>query len=432
MTVTLTNARVFDGVSLLPGTHTVTLDGNRIASIAAGPADAGEVIDLAGMTLMPGLITCHFHPDFYRFTLAQGLAGDPLGKEFPPGVMMAMAIRNGRVLLESGFTGYIGASCSNDVDAQYKIAIAEGIVEGPRLRACSGHIGTTADLNDSKLWWRKQVTPGTDVFFDGPIEMRKAVREYIRRGAQTIKIFASQGHGFPNRVSRNMDRDEIEMIVKAAHGRGAKVRAHVADKAMIMECIELGVDILDHGDEIDGEAIAAMAEKGTFWVPSLIYPKCLLQLGWAEPDARRLYDHVRDTLPAAQAAGVRMLVGDDYSGVFRDVIEDDPLDHQVGNYGREFAYYADIPGLSAAQVLAWGTKNAGEALLDGEARVGVIAPDALADLIVVDGDPVADPALLARPQEALRAVIRDGAFTIDRLPPGARRTAPTQQGIRAA
>lgn len=425
--VTLTNARIFDGTALLPGTRTVVLEGKRIASITQGPAAPGEAaLDLGGMTLMPGLITCHFHPDFYKFTLAQGLAGDPLGKEFPPGVMMAMAIRNGRVLLESGFTGYIGASCSNDVDAQYKIAIAEGIVEGPRLRACSPHIGTTGDLNDSKLWWRRQQAPGTDVFFDGPDDMRKAVREYTRRGAQTIKIFASRGHGFPSPVARNMDRDEIAAIVSAAHGRGAKVRAHVADKAMIMECIELGVDILDHGDEIDDEAIAAMAERGTFWVPSLIYPKCLLQLGWGDAEMQRLYDHVRSTLPRAQAAGVRILVGDDYSGVFRDVIADDPLDHQVGTYGREFAYYAAIPGLLAADVLAWGTKNAGEAMLDGEDRLGIVAEGALADLIVVDGDPVADPAILARPQEALKAVIRDGAFVIDRLdrhPPSLREAA---------
>jgi imidazolonepropionase-like amidohydrolase len=141
---------------------------------------------------------------------------------------------------------------------------------------------------------------------------------------------------------------------------------------------------------------------------------------------QRLYDHVRSTLPRAQAAGVRILVGDDYSGVFRDVIADDPLDHQVGTYGREFAYYAAIPGLLAADVLAWGTKNAGEAMLDGEDRLGIVAEGALADLIVVDGDPVADPAILARPQEALKAVIRDGAFVIDRLdrhPPSLREAA---------
>jgi len=412
--LTFTNARVFDGRQALPGLKTVVLEGDRILSVSDAAAQ-GDVIDLTGMTLMPGLISCHFHTDFYKFTLAEGMAGDPLGKERPPGVLMAIGVRNCGVLLESGFTGYVGASCGHDIDAQLKLAIAEGIIPGPRIRACSPHIGTTADLNDSKKWWRKMETPGTDVFVDGPDAMRRTVREYIRRGAETIKFFASQGHGFPAKVSRNMDTDEIAAIVKAAHGRGAKVRSHCADKAMIMECIELGVDIIDHGDEVDDEVIAAMVDAGTFWVPSLVYPRCLLDLGWGDAEMQRLYDHVVETLPKAQRAGVKILVGDDYSGVFRDVLPDDPLDHQVGNYGREFAFYGAMNGLSAADVLSWGTANAGEALLDGQDRLGVVEPGALADLIVVDGDPLADLSLLARPQETLQAVIRDGNLVIDRL-----------------
>src|SRR5580765_2251950 len=122
--LTLANARIFDGTALLPGTSSVTLDNGRILSIGEAAPSSGEVIDLGGMTLMPGLITCHFHPDFYKFTLAEGLAGEPLGKERPPGVMMAIAIRNCGVLLASGFTGYVGASCGHDIDAQLKMAIA--------------------------------------------------------------------------------------------------------------------------------------------------------------------------------------------------------------------------------------------------------------------------------------------------------------------
>ena len=431
--LTFTNARVFDGTKLLPGKHAVTVEGVRIKSVDVQLSDAaGEVVDIDGMTLMPGLITCHFHADFFKFTLAQGLAGDPLGKELPPGVLMAIAIRNCRVLLESGFTGFVGAACGHDIDAQLKLAIAEGVIPGPRIRACSPHIGTTGDLNDSKKWWRRMETPGTDVFADGPDELRKLVREFTRRGAETIKIFASRGHGFPSKTVRNMDRDEIAAIVQAAHARGARVRAHVADKAMIMECIELGVDIIDHGDEVDNEVIDAMAKSGTFWIPSLLYPKCLLQLGWAEANTQALYDNVREHLPLAHRAGVKVLVGDDYSGVFRDVLEDDPLDHQVGRYGREFGYYAGIEGLSAQDVLAWGTRNAGEALLGGVDQVGVIAPRALADLIVVDGDPVADLTLLAHPNEALKAVVRDGQFVIDRLPTGPGRSQRPREGSLAA
>lgn len=413
--ITFTNARIFDGRRTLPGRQTVTIEGNRIASVSEAPSVDPSAIDLGGMTLMPGLITCHFHPDFYKFTLAQGFAGEPLGKELPPGVLMAIAVRNCGVLLESGFTGYIGATCGHDIDAQLKMAIVQGIMQGPRIRACSMHIGTTGDLNHSKNWWREMTSPGTDVFVDGPAEMRKMVRSFIHRGAETIKLFTSAGHGFPGPVPRNMDHDEIEAAVVAAHHRGAKVRAHCADREMIEECVDLGVDIIDHGDEIDEALIDKMAKNGTCWVPSLIYPKCLLELGWGDARMQHHYDHVRAMLPKAQSAGVKILIGDDYSGVFRDVIPDDPLDHQIGNYGREFAYYGAIAGLSPEDVLSWGTSNAGELLTGGADRLGTIEPGALADLIVVEGDPVTDLGLLARPQENLRAVIRDGVMTIDRL-----------------
>jgi imidazolonepropionase-like amidohydrolase len=189
---------------------------------------------------------------------------------------------------------------------------------------------------------------------------------------------------------------------------------------MILECIELGVDVIDHGDDIDDEIIEKMVAAGTFWVPSLVYVWSLLEIGWAERFgvSAQQYEHVRSMLPKAQQAGVRILVGDDYSGVFRDLIDDDPLDHEVGNYGREFEFYAAIDGLSPADVLAWGTRNAGQLLVDPPRKVGVVEAGALADLIVVDGDPLADLSLLARPKEALKAVIRDGELVIDRLASG--------------
>jgi imidazolonepropionase-like amidohydrolase len=426
-----TNARVFDGREMLPGSHRVTVEGNTIAAIDAGLDEASaELIDVGGMTLMPGLITSHLHPDFFKFDI---LSGEKPGKELPPGVMMAIGVRTCRVLLESGFTGYAGAGCAHDIDVQLKMAIAEGIIPGPRIRACGHHIGTSGDMNNRSRWWKPYETPGIDICDDGPYALRKLVRQEISRGVETIKIFAGAGHGIPNKTTRNMSRDEVAAIVDAAHERGAKVRAHVADKEMMLECIELGVDIIDHGDEIDKECIEKMVYGGTFWVPSLVYLWSLLEVGYAMRFGvtRAQYDHVRATLPVAQQAGVRILVGDDYSGVFRHLIKDDPLDHQVGNYGREFVYYGDIDGLSAADVLSWGTSNAGQLLLDAPARVGVIEPGAIADLIIVDGDPLADLSLLARPDDALKAVITNGAFAIDRLPATRRPPVPSRTLVTA-
>lgn len=411
----LTNARVFDGRQMLDGTHSVLLEDERIVALDEGPGDmSADVVSLDGMTLMPGPITCHLHPDFYKFDI---FAGEKAGKELPPGVMMAIGVRTCRVLLESGFTGYVGAACAHDIDVQLKMAIAEGIIPGPRIRACGHHLGTTGDMNNGSRWWKRYETPGVDLCADGPDGLRKLVRQEISRGVQTVKIFAGAGHGIPSATTRNMSRDEIASIVDAAHERGAKARAHVADKEMILECIELGVDIIDHGDEIDDECVERMVAAGTFWVPSLVYLWSLLEIGYASQFGvtQELYDHVRATLPRAERAGVRILIGDDYSGVFRDLIKDDPLDHQVGNYGREFAYYGEIDGLSPAEVLRWGTSNAGQLLVDPPGKVGVIEPGALADLIVLDGDPIADLSLLGRPDDSLKAVIRDGRFAIDRL-----------------
>lgn len=416
--LTLLNAQIFDGEKLLPDLTNVTIAEDRIHSIGQQSAQSsGRTIDLQGKTLMPGMISCHLHPEFFRFSLAMGQAGERPGKEFPPGVLMAIGVRTCRVMLESGFTGYVGAGCAHDIDAQLKISIAENIIDGPRIRACSHHIGTTADLNDSQLWWKSYQTPGIDIFADGPDELRKLVREEIRRGAETIKIYASSGRGYNGRTMRNMSRQEISAIVDAAHERGALVRAHVSDRDMIHECVEVGVDVIDHGDEVDEQIIEMMAKAGTFWVPSLTYPKILLELGWTDGDdgLAELYAHTRRMLPLAQQAGVRILIGDDYSGVLRDVLDDDPLDHQLGCYGREFAYYAELEGLSPEQVLAWGTKNAGELLVDKSGELGVIKEGALADLVVLDGNPLKDLSLLSKPEGYLEAVIREGKLVIDRL-----------------
>ena len=306
----LTNAQVFDGSAMLPGRYDVGLGGKRIASVAPHTGwvsgdDTDRAIDVGGMTVLPGLITSHLHPDFYKFDIG---AGDRPGKELPPGVMMAIGVRTCRVLIESGFTGYAGAACAHDIDAQLKMAIAQDIIPGPRIRACGHHIGTTGDMNNRGPWWKTHETPGVDLYADGPDALRKLVRQEISRGVETIKVFASPGHGVRSRQTRNISRDELAAIVDTAHERGAKVRAHVADRAMILECIELGVDVIDHGDEIDDEIIDAMVAAGTFWVPSLVYLWSLLETGYTAPvrdDPRAVRARAHDAAegPAGGRAG---------------------------------------------------------------------------------------------------------------------------------
>src|SRR3546814_3365849 len=116
--------------------------------------------------------------------------------------MIAIGVRTSRLLLESCFTGYVGAACAHDIDAQLKMASAQDIVPGPRIRACGHHIGTTGDMNNRGPWWKAHDAPGLDLAGDGPDELRKLVRQEISRGVETIKIFASSGHGINNQIGR--------------------------------------------------------------------------------------------------------------------------------------------------------------------------------------------------------------------------------------
>lgn len=416
--LTFENARLFDGTAMLPGLHSVTVDGTAIIVIDAPAPEGSARVDLHGKTLMPGLITSHFHADFFSFTFAVAMAGIQFGKETPPGVAMITGVRNIGKLIESGFTGYLGGACAHGVDACLKLAIAQGIIDGPRIRTSSRHINTTGDANDPPYWWRRPETPGMDLFADGPDELRKLVRSEIAQGAEIIKVFGSPGHLIIGpKIRRQMQRDELAAIVSAAHDRGAMVRSHVVEREHILEAIELGVDIIDHGDEVDEACIEAMVKAGTSWVPSLMLSKVCADAGIEGTDLEfnQGYADVSAILPLAQKAGVNLLIGDDYSGFFRDIIPNDPLDHEVGNYGREFAFYAGVDGIEPLDVLQWGTRNAGRLLATAPDTVGVIAPGAKADLIVIDGDPLADLTLLHRPQEALKLVMVDGKTLIDRL-----------------
>src|SRR5205814_8245845 len=141
-------------------------------------------------------------------------------------------------------------------------------------------------------------------------------RDEIKKGAEVIKLCVTGGHGTqPPKTRQEMTRDELAAAIDAAHARDVLIRGHVAGKASIMLCIELGLDIIDHCDDMDDEVIAALAATGTFVVPSVLFPKrTLARLTATRPKAaahmKEDLDFVYGALPRAEAAGVRMLLGD--------------------------------------------------------------------------------------------------------------------------
>ncbi|HVN40433.1 MAG TPA: amidohydrolase family protein [Myxococcota bacterium] len=406
------NANLLDGDHPARASSTLVVEGSRIASVSAAPvapASGDRAIDLRGRTLMPGMVLSHFHSTYRDITIMP----EPLGLEKPPGYLMLVAARNVLTALRAGFTSIISAGVVNDnIDAELKLAIEDGLVEGPRLLAGGVGLDTTGDYNDTgKYWWRLG-NLGAQRFCDGPDEFRKAVRQEIKRGVEIIKIFASGGHGVADDTgTRGFAPDELRAILDAAHHRGRRVRAHCAWRDLILECAREGVDIIDHGDQMDDACVEAMREHGTFLCPALFFVKRLLDYAGEVPIAtpeqievvRREFDHACRMVPRANAAGVRLLVGDDY-GVLS-------LPH--GDYASELEFYVKDLGVAPLDVLRWATRHGAEAMGRGH-ELGTLEAGKLADLVVVDGDPSVDIAVLKDPGK-LHAVVKDGRFALDAL-----------------
>ncbi len=407
------HASVIEGGGDVRRDATVVVEGSRIASVSEGGADAvravdDETIDLAGKTLMPGLITTHFHATFSDLQMQRV----QIGTEKPPAYLALVAARNYERTLHAGFTGAASAGGPCDIDAQLKMAIDDGLTVGPRILAGSHALVTTGDSTTLGDWWWDMRNPGGYLSCDGPEDFRKAVRREILRGAEIIKIFPTGGHGLiqPSNV-RGLSPEELHIIVQSAHERGKKVRAHASWKGMILECIAAGVDVIDHGDELDGECIDAMAAAGTFLVPSMLFLRNLLAdvegkdsgLARSLAPVRAEYESMRRWLPVANAAGVKICIGDDYGAKL--------LPH--GDYAKELAFYVGECGIAAADVLRWATVH-GAALMGLAGKTGVVAPGAYADLLVVDGDPLSNVAVL-EDRSKLLAILKGGTFVKDEL-----------------
>ena len=381
------NSTVFDGENLAARLMTVVVEGARIASVSAGHVSSrvdDAVFDLGGRTLMPGMVQCHMHPDYRGFIID----GDSSRKsDRRPGVLMATAIATGHALLATGFTGYVGAGCSNNNDVELKAAIETNIILGPRIRCGSADIPLGRGLEQA----------------------RTKVDEEVDHGAEVLKIFTTGGHGTPSFVPRplNVSREEIGTVVATAEARGAIVGAHCINRDPIIDAIESGVRIIDHGDEVDDTCLRLMAENGVFWVPSALLNQVMSVSSKEEvsPDLRiEAEGHmasIRASLQRAIELGVKIVLGDDYGLAL--------LPHAPGSYGRELTLYADELGCSALEVLRWATRNGAE-LLGLPCEAGTISVGAYADLIVLNVNPLDDIGVFETPETGIAAVMKDGVF----------------------
>lgn len=401
------NANLFDGAghTLLEG-YDVYVEGGLIREVSDRPLPSAtaESVDCAGRTLMPGMIDAHVHT--YAANIGSG-QGTRLGATY----VAHYASNFLRHALDNGFTTVrdVGGG-----DRGLAIAIRDGLLPSPRLFFGGRIISQTAGHGDfrsadsaaghgSACGCTIQSDLGSAIA-DGADQVRGAVREELRRGASHIKIMGSGGVGSP---SDPIDRcqfsdDEIRVAVEETMRWGVYVAAHCHPTQAIRRCIELGVRSIEHATLIDHETALLSIERGAFLVPTLSVIFALMKDGLAVglPAAsieklKHIGEHALSGLEIMRNAGAQIGFGTDLIG---------PL---YLRRGTEFTLRREV--LTSVEILK--SACAGNAkLLMQEGRLGCIAPGACADILVVDGNPIADISLLARGGETLSVIMKDGRF----------------------
>ena len=403
---TLWNARLADADRPDPeGLWSLVVEGGKIAAIE--PVQGQHVppsgIDLAGATIVPGLIDVHMHVLSSEITRNEGFGpppelkgGEPRPRELGYFILAAMA----KEVLEAGITTIRDVGCDDAEAIVLRQAVDLGIVPGPQIFSCAKIISATS--------------PGGIIFnamyrqADGPDEMRKAVREQIRAGADFIKLMATGARSVEreNPEPAQMTRAEIATIVEEAHRMGLRVAAHAEGLDGIRVAVDEGVDTIEHGLSLhrDPKVLDQMADQGTVLVPTLsTFHDLAERFPDSFPDvlvdqAKRQLEEAYRTLTAADKAGVTIALGHD-SG-------------PPGDAGIELVRMVR-GGLSPAKALAAGTRGSARAL--GLTDRGELKVGKRADLLIIDGNPLDDITLL-NTRSAIRMVVKHGAIVTNQLP----------------
>lgn len=405
-TILLTNAAVFDGVGpeLLTGAQVLLAEGviQEVSDKALKAPGGCDIIDLGGRTLMPGLIDAHVHIWATDLDLLRLITRRT---EY----LAAFAYRSLHAMLNRGFTTVRDAG---GTDVGYVQALQDGLAPGPRLL----HAGRVLTQSGGHGDFRRpgdfscacELREGGGARFshvvDSPDEMRKAVREELRQGAHQIKIMGSGGVASPSDpVDRLQFSDaEIRTAVEEAERHGAYVMAHCHPAEAVRRCAELGVRSIEHATLIDQDAADAVAAHGAFVVPTLATIWALLEDGAklglppvSQEKLRQVSGGVLQGLQVMRRSALKVGFGTDLLGAQQD------------RQGSEFSLRAQV--FSPVEILRQVTSINAE-LLCMQDRIGRVAQGFVADLIVVEGDPLQDISCLGQGGANVPLILQGGRF----------------------
>jgi imidazolonepropionase-like amidohydrolase len=376
---------LIDGRSDAPrANQIIVIRGNRIESVGSGTIPAGaNVIDLSGMTVMPGLIDSHTHIFLQGEDPAEGGYDVQLLK-FGLAYRAARATVSARRALEQGFTSIrdVETEGAGYGDLGIKQAVDEGRIPGPRIFASTRGISTTGGYNLEGYAPEIVVPKGVQII-DGPVEARKAAREQLDHGADWIKVYMTHRSWLDkqgNLISQpTLTVEELRAIVDEAHGWKRKVACHAYNGEGLRRALDGGCDSIEHGLELDDAEIAQMLRQGTWYVPTLsVYydHNSPPDTPAGRRDAKRVSLH-EASFKKALKAGVKIVFGTDVGGFAWT----EPIAQE---FDRMVAF-----GMTPMEAIRSATSRAAE-MLDASGDIGAIAPGAYADIIATQSDPLRD------------------------------------------
>jgi imidazolonepropionase-like amidohydrolase len=384
-------AHLIDGRSDVPRDNVAVLvEGDRIvavgpdAQLKAGAGGPIQTIDLGGATLLPGLIDNHTHVLLQGDITSADYDEQLLKESIPYRAIRATAAV--RTALMHGFTAIRDVETEGAMyaDVDLKTAIARGVIPGPRMFVSTRAMAPTGMYPLLGYSWELRMPEGVQIV-DGPDEIRKAVREEAKYGADWIKFYADRRYfiGDDGRLHSwvNFTDEEMKAIVDEAHRLGKKVAAHAVGWDGIDGALRAGVNSIEHGQGLTDDLIARMVKQGVYWCPT-IYVGVYVAPGrggvWP-----RIVDLERVAFGKALRAGVLISYGTDVGGYA-----------WTENQAKEFAYMVRY-GMTPMAAIKSATSVAAR-LLGQETQFGTIEPGRLADMVAVARDPLTDITELER------------------------------------
>lgn len=370
--------KLVDGTGKIRKNVTVIVVGDRVRSVVSDPAQVppnAEVIDLSAYTGIPGLIDVHTHMTYY-WDQAPGTRPWEQNTNRMAAVTVFLAQENARKTLESGVTTVRDLGAYEYSDIAMRDLINRGAMVGPRMFVCGHALEISWRLN------RPGYVRPTGGQADGVSDVMRVVREQIYgAGADVVKMFGSDVGS--ESFHQTFTFEEIKAAVEVTHQAGKRIAIHAQGPSATRDAVRAGVDSVEHGNEIEDATLAEMARRGTFFVPTIDHLRYFLdnreRFGFPAQEIPRLEVGIArslETVKRAQKAGVRIAMGSDSTFT------------QFGQNTRELAWFVKA-GMTPEQALATATSNAA-ALLEMETSLGTVAPGYYADIVAVEGDPVAD------------------------------------------